>query len=106
MKNDLLGQYFVKNIWFWKHLNEKCLVILILNLINILLKINYLYHILYGCFLWNSWQSLDLEKSFDKVNWNKMFLTLREIGVEQHDLKIIHNLYKNQTAYKKRRSHC
>lgn len=41
---------------------------------------------------------IDLEKAFDKVNWNKMLLVLREIGVEQQDLRIIHSLYKNQTA--------
>jgi hypothetical protein len=33
---------------------------------------------------------IDLEKAFDKVNWNKIPLTLREIGVEQQDLRIIH----------------
>jgi len=26
---------------------------------------------------------IDLEKAFDNVNWNKMLLTLRGIGVEQ-----------------------
>lgn len=31
---------------------------------------------------------IDLEKAFDKVNWNKMLLVLREIGVEQQDLRI------------------
>lgn len=41
---------------------------------------------------------IDLEKAFDNVNWNKMLLILREIGIEQHDLRIIHSLYKNQTA--------
>jgi len=41
---------------------------------------------------------IDLKKAFDKVNWNKMLLVLREVGVEQQDLRIIHNLYKNQTA--------
>jgi len=46
---------------------------------------------------------IDLEKAFDKVNWNKMLLTLREKGVKQQDLRIIHRLYKNQTAYIKKR---
>jgi hypothetical protein len=41
---------------------------------------------------------IDLEKAFDKVNWNKMLHILREIGIEQQDLQIIHSLYKNQTA--------
>jgi hypothetical protein len=41
---------------------------------------------------------VDLEKALDKVNRNKMLLALREIGVEQQDLRIIHNLYKNRTA--------
>jgi len=41
---------------------------------------------------------IDLEKAFDKVNWNKMLHILREIGIEQQDLRIIHSLYKNQTA--------
>lgn len=41
---------------------------------------------------------IDLEKAFDKVNWNTMLLVLREISVEQQDLRIIHSLYKNQTA--------
>ena len=41
---------------------------------------------------------IDLKKAFDKVNWNKMLLILREIGIEQQDLRIIHSLYKNQTA--------
>lgn len=31
---------------------------------------------------------IDLKKAFDKVNWNKMLLILREIGVEQQDLRI------------------
>jgi len=46
---------------------------------------------------------IDLEKAFDNVNWNKMLLILREIGIEQHDLRIIHSLYKNQTACIKKR---
>lgn len=41
---------------------------------------------------------IDLENAFDKIHWNKMLLTLREIGVEQHNLRIIHSLYKNQTT--------
>ncbi|KAL4152963.1 hypothetical protein QTP88_000796 [Uroleucon formosanum] len=41
---------------------------------------------------------IDLEKAFDKVNWNKMLHILREIGIEKHDLRIIHSLYKNQKA--------
>ena len=34
-------------------------------------------------------------KAFDNVNFNKMLLTLREIGDELHNLRIIHSLYKN-----------
>jgi len=41
---------------------------------------------------------VDLEKDFNKINWNKMLLTLREICVEQRDLRIIHSPYKNQTG--------
>jgi len=41
---------------------------------------------------------IDPKKVFDKVNWNKMLLVLREIGVELQDLRIIHSQYKNQTA--------
>jgi len=41
---------------------------------------------------------IDLEKAFDKVNWNKTLNILREIGIEQQDLQIVHSLYKNQTA--------
>lgn len=37
---------------------------------------------------------IDLEKAFDSVNWNILFPTLQEIGIEQQDLKIIHSLYK------------
>ncbi|KAL4097313.1 hypothetical protein QTP88_022107 [Uroleucon formosanum] len=41
---------------------------------------------------------IDLEKAFDKVNWNKMLHILREICIEQQDLRIIHSLSKNQKA--------
>ncbi|KAL4132882.1 hypothetical protein QTP88_009959 [Uroleucon formosanum] len=40
----------------------------------------------------------DLEKAFDKVNWNRMLHILREIDIEQQDLRIIYSLYKNQKA--------
>lgn len=42
---------------------------------------------------------IDLEKASDNVNWNTILLTLRKIGFEQHDLRIIHIVYKNSTAF-------
>ena len=42
--------------------------------------------------------SVDLEKSFDNVNWNKMFEILRTIGLRFRDRGIIYNLYKDQVA--------
>lgn len=41
---------------------------------------------------------VDQEKAFDNVNWNIMFHTLQEIRFEQQDLKILHSLYRQQTA--------
>uniref|UniRef100_A0A8D9E3Z3 Craniofacial development protein 2 n=1 Tax=Cacopsylla melanoneura TaxID=428564 RepID=A0A8D9E3Z3_9HEMI len=41
---------------------------------------------------------VDLQKAFDNVNWNILFEILKEIGVDYKDRKIIHSLYKNQTA--------
>lgn len=41
---------------------------------------------------------IDLEKAFDKLYWNKVFLILQEKDVTEYDLKIIHSLYTNQTA--------
>lgn len=41
---------------------------------------------------------INLEKAFDKTNWNKMLFILQEIGVKQYVLKIIHSLQKNQTV--------
>jgi len=35
---------------------------------------------------------VDLEMVVDTVKWNKMFFTLREIGVDEHDLIIIYSL--------------
>jgi hypothetical protein len=37
-------------------------------------------------------------KVFDNVNWNILFHTLQKVRVEQQDLKILHSLYKQQTA--------
>ncbi|KAI5631681.1 reverse transcriptase (RNA-dependent DNA polymerase) domain-containing protein [Phthorimaea operculella] len=39
---------------------------------------------------------IDLEKAFDKVNWEAMMKILRDIGIDYRDRKIIYELYKHQ----------
>lgn len=39
---------------------------------------------------------IDLDSAFDKVNWINMLKTLKNIGVNYRDRRIICNLYKNQ----------
>ena len=41
---------------------------------------------------------VNLEKSFDNVDWNIMLGILKEIGVLYNDRRILHSLYKNQEA--------
>lgn len=41
---------------------------------------------------------IDLEKAFDRVDWNKLFSILKKIGISFKDRRIIHSLYKNQTV--------
>ena len=42
--------------------------------------------------------SVDLEKTFDNVDWNSMLRILKEIEVLYNDRRIVHNLYKKQVA--------
>ena len=41
---------------------------------------------------------VDLEKAFDRVDWQKLVEVLREIGVDWRDRRIIRNLYMGQSA--------
>lgn len=41
---------------------------------------------------------MDLEKAFDKVNWQKSFQTLQKIGVGFKNRQLIHNIYKNHST--------
>ena len=45
----------------------------------------------YACFV-------DLEKAFDKVDWKILMSTLKEIGVDWRDRRMIKQLYIKQTA--------
>ena len=46
---------------------------------------------MYICFV-------DFEKAFDRVNWIKMLDTLKKIGVDWGDRRMIAELYMNQEA--------
>lgn len=39
---------------------------------------------------------IDLEKAFDKVDWKKMMVSLRNVGLDFRDRRIIYQLYKYQ----------
>ena len=41
---------------------------------------------------------VDLEKSFDRVNWVKMMGILKRIGVYWRDRRLVTNLYMSQEA--------
>ena len=41
---------------------------------------------------------VDFEKAFDRVNWTTLMDTLRQIGIDWRDRRLIKNLYMNQTA--------
>lgn len=41
---------------------------------------------------------VDLEKAFDKVNWDKLVYILKRKGVDWRDRRLIANLYKQQKA--------
>lgn len=41
---------------------------------------------------------IDLEKAFDNVEWNKLFEIMKAIGIKYRERRVVHNLYKNQTA--------
>lgn len=41
---------------------------------------------------------IDAEKAFDRVIWDKLFIILGNIGIDDSDRSIIENLYKNQIA--------
>lgn len=41
---------------------------------------------------------IDLEKTFDKVDWKILFKILREKGINWKDRRFIYNLYKDQTT--------
>ena len=45
----------------------------------------------YGCFI-------DYEKTFDRVNHEKMFECMHNIGTDEKDLRLIVNLYWTQRA--------
>lgn len=46
---------------------------------------------LYVCFV-------DFEKAFDRVNWTKLMMVLRQIGIDWRDRRLIAQLYLRQTA--------
>ena len=46
---------------------------------------------MYICFV-------DFEKAFDRVNWVKMMETLKGLGIDWRDRRMIHQLYMNQNA--------
>ena len=46
---------------------------------------------MYVCFV-------DFEKAFDRVNWVKMLETLKGLGIDWRDRRMIHQLYMNQNA--------
>jgi len=39
---------------------------------------------------------VDIEKAFDNVNWKNVFKTMREIGIDWRDRRIISQVYKQQ----------
>ena len=39
---------------------------------------------------------VDIEKAFDNVNWKRLFKTMRQIGIDWRDRRIIFQLYKQQ----------
>ena len=41
---------------------------------------------------------VDFEKAFDRVNWKILMVTLKNIGVDWKDRRMIRNLYKQQRA--------
>lgn len=41
---------------------------------------------------------VDLDKAFDKVNWQKLFQIVQQIGVNFKDRRLIYNIYKHQSA--------
>ncbi len=41
---------------------------------------------------------IDFEKAFDRINWPKLMDTLKKIGIDWRDRRLIQNLYMNQTA--------
>ena len=41
---------------------------------------------------------VDLEKAFDRVNWVKMMETLKALGIDWRDRRMIHQPYMNQNA--------
>jgi hypothetical protein len=46
---------------------------------------------IYGCYI-------DFEKAFDRVNWKILMETLKKIGIDWKDRRLIQNLYINQSA--------
>ena len=41
---------------------------------------------------------IDLEKAFNNVEWNKLFEIMKTIGIKYRERRVVHNLYRNQTA--------
>lgn len=41
---------------------------------------------------------VDLEKALNKVNFQKLFQILQQIGVDFKDRQLINNFYKHQSA--------
>ena len=48
-------------------------------------------NIVYICYV-------DYEKAFDRVNWTKLMMILKNVGVDWRDHKLIWNLYRGQSA--------
>jgi len=41
---------------------------------------------------------VDIEKTFDNVNWKVMFKMMKRLGIKYTDRKLLYNLYKNEFA--------
>ena len=41
---------------------------------------------------------IDFEKAFDRVDWKKLFMAIKEVGIDWKDRRLIEGLYLSQTS--------